>query len=67
MAEDRHLALVDIAAEIGLIAEMPHWITAGMATALKPGRSWQDMTLGELLSIKAQTAKLVNSALGGDQ
>ena len=60
--DEKHAALVTAATLIGLIADMPHWITAGM-TARIGGRDVENMTIGELLSIRMDTVNFIEDIM----
>lgn len=60
---DQHTELVDIAAKIGLIAEMPHWATAWMTSKLDSAQDLKELTIGELLSMHDDTSTYVNETV----
>ncbi|WP_041279330.1 hypothetical protein [Desulfobacula toluolica] len=61
MCEKQHKELVEIAIQIGQIADMPQWATAGMTSCLPPGKTWKELTIGEFLSMRAKTVKHINN------
>jgi hypothetical protein len=60
---ERHLELVDLASEIGLIAEMPSWATARMESMIESDKDLKELTLGELISLSNETATYINKTL----
>ncbi len=59
MSDEKHKQLVDAASTIGCIAEMPHWLTAGMAAKISPDSEIGDLTVKELLNMLSDTLKHV--------
>lgn len=63
MNDRQHKDLIEIACEIGAIADMPHWVTAGLAIKIDPDQDLKEITIGELLDMKAATAKHINTVI----
>ncbi len=57
MYDNQHKDLVEIAAQIGSIADMPHRAIADMVEKFDPHQDLNEITVGELLSM-AKTAEI---------
>lgn len=57
MCDNQYKDLVEIAAQIGSIADMPHRGIADMVEKLGPHQDLNEITVGELLSM-AKTAEI---------
>ena len=60
MQTDKRQELIDIAAQIGLIAEMPYWATEGMADKILPSQDIKTLTVGQLLAMQKETRDRIN-------
>ncbi len=60
--DEKHEALVTAATLIGMIPDMSHWVTAGM-TARLGDRDIENITIGELLSIRLDTVNFIEDIM----